>query len=277
MDSLYEDLSRLPTENVTHIVEWLTEKVDALCSRLKAEPKEGDEVRHRRRLRGMPTLPEHSLGPAPTTNAIPAHASPPCPAPQSEDDECEAMCDVDLWGLAPEGGALTVNAKWLTHLQSRLLGEDGHPRKVTCGEGGGEGRGLVRDRLCRKRFAGSVLRGSMQSCQGACVCLTVQPCHDCACASLNSALLGHAGACAAQARGGPCTLRAGVGVGVWVHRVHSREGQGWGQAVPRWVRGGEAQHVNLGEPCCAVLVEGQLTQPVVHVHASHTSIASLCG
>lgn len=40
------------------------------------------------------------------------------------------MGDVDLFTLTAGGGALTVNAKWLQHLQERLLGEDGHPRKV---------------------------------------------------------------------------------------------------------------------------------------------------
>jgi hypothetical protein len=42
------------------------------------------------------------------------------------------MGDVDLWSVAPDGTSLTVNAKWLQHLQERLLGEDGHPRKVRC-------------------------------------------------------------------------------------------------------------------------------------------------
>lgn len=50
---------------------------------------------------------------------------------QMEEEE-ENMGDVDLWALTPEGDALTVNAKWLQHLQDRLLGEDGHPRKVRC-------------------------------------------------------------------------------------------------------------------------------------------------
>lgn len=40
----YEDLERLPTDDLARITEWLTEKVDALSTRLKAEPKE-DEVR----------------------------------------------------------------------------------------------------------------------------------------------------------------------------------------------------------------------------------------
>ncbi len=81
---------------------------------------------------------------------------------QLEDDE-ENMGDVDLWALAggisssstsggdgkeegkdqqlqQDGGedtsslSLTVNDKWLQHLQDRLLGEDGHPRKARPGE-----------------------------------------------------------------------------------------------------------------------------------------------
>lgn len=53
-----------------------------------------------------------------------------CPQPEDE----ENMGDVDLWALSEEGSALTVNSKWLQHLQERLLGEDGHPRKVKAGE-----------------------------------------------------------------------------------------------------------------------------------------------
>jgi len=41
---------------------------------------------------------------------------------------------VDLFALAKEGEALTVNSKWLQHLEERLLGEDGHPRKAREGE-----------------------------------------------------------------------------------------------------------------------------------------------
>lgn len=36
----FEDLEKIPPEEVTHIAEWLTEKVDALSSRLKAEQRE---------------------------------------------------------------------------------------------------------------------------------------------------------------------------------------------------------------------------------------------
>jgi len=43
-DFRYEDLERLGTDDLARITEWLTEKVDALSTRLKAEPKE-DEVR----------------------------------------------------------------------------------------------------------------------------------------------------------------------------------------------------------------------------------------
>ncbi len=53
---------------------------------------------------------------------------------QEEEDEEENMGDVDLFALTPDGSSLTVNAKWLQHLQERLLGEDGHPRKVAPGE-----------------------------------------------------------------------------------------------------------------------------------------------
>ena len=37
---------------------------------------------------------------------------------------------MDLFTVSEDGKELTVNAKWLQHLQERLLGEDGHPRKV---------------------------------------------------------------------------------------------------------------------------------------------------
>ncbi|GAX74273.1 hypothetical protein CEUSTIGMA_g1722.t1 [Chlamydomonas eustigma] len=88
----YEDLQKLPPEDTAQIVEWLTEKVDALSTKLKADPKEEEE----------------------------------------EDDE--NMGDVDLWSLVNEGKTLTVNEKWLQHLQDRLLGDDGHPRKTKAGE-----------------------------------------------------------------------------------------------------------------------------------------------
>lgn len=45
-DFRYEDLERLPTEELARITEWLTEKVDALSTRLKAEPKEDEVCRH---------------------------------------------------------------------------------------------------------------------------------------------------------------------------------------------------------------------------------------
>ena len=46
--------------------------------------------------------------------------------------EEEAIGDVDLFTVSEDGAELTVNAKWLQHLQERLLGEDGHPRKASC-------------------------------------------------------------------------------------------------------------------------------------------------
>eukprot|EP00775_Hariotina_reticulata_P013475 gene13475-13601_t len=89
----FEDLEKLPVDQVAHIAEWLTEKVDALSTRLKAEPREDED-----------------------------------------EDDGEAMGDVDLFALTADGAALTVNAKWLQHLEERLLGEDGHPRKAREGE-----------------------------------------------------------------------------------------------------------------------------------------------
>jgi hypothetical protein len=57
-----------------------------------------------------------------------------CAVREQDDDDAEAMGDVDLCALADEGKALTVNSKWLQHLEERLLGEDGHPRKAREGE-----------------------------------------------------------------------------------------------------------------------------------------------
>ena len=37
-----------------------------------------------------------------------------------QEDEEESMGDVDLWSLVDEGKALTVNEKWLQHLQASL-------------------------------------------------------------------------------------------------------------------------------------------------------------
>lgn len=51
-----------------------------------------------------------------------------------EEEDGEPMGDVDLFALSADGAALTVNSKWLQHLEERLLGEDGHPRKAREGE-----------------------------------------------------------------------------------------------------------------------------------------------
>lgn len=44
--------------------------------------------------------------------------------------EEEVIGDVDLFSLSEDKSEITVNAHWLQHLQERVLGEDGHPRKV---------------------------------------------------------------------------------------------------------------------------------------------------
>ncbi|KAK9806100.1 hypothetical protein WJX72_001362 [[Myrmecia] bisecta] len=89
----FEDLEKLPPDEVARICEWLTEKVDGFGAKIKPEAK--DIV---------------------------------------EEEEEEGIGDVDLFTLTEDGSKLMVNAKWLQHLQERLLGEDGHPRKVKDGE-----------------------------------------------------------------------------------------------------------------------------------------------
>ena len=49
---------------------------------------------------------------------------------EEDDDEREDMGDIDLWCLSPDGLRLVVNPRWMHHLQGRLLGDDGHPRKA---------------------------------------------------------------------------------------------------------------------------------------------------
>jgi hypothetical protein len=44
--------------------------------------------------------------------------------------EDELMGDMDLFVLSPNASALTVNGKWLQHLQERTLGEDSYPHKA---------------------------------------------------------------------------------------------------------------------------------------------------
>jgi hypothetical protein len=43
-DLAYEDFDRLNSEDVIQILEWLTERVDSLTTRLKTDPKEAKEV-----------------------------------------------------------------------------------------------------------------------------------------------------------------------------------------------------------------------------------------
>ena len=48
---------------------------------------------------------------------------------EDEEDQ-EDMGDIDLWTVSPGSGNLQVNGRWLKHLQQRLLGDDGHPRRT---------------------------------------------------------------------------------------------------------------------------------------------------
>ncbi|GIL82776.1 hypothetical protein Vretimale_8343 [Volvox reticuliferus] len=123
----FEDLENLLPDDVSRIVEWLTEKVDALSTKLKPEPKEDEE------------------------------------------EEEESMGDVDLWSLSEENNSLTVNAKWLQHLQDRLLGEDGHPRRAKPGEDPGH-NGLVLEWVY-----GSIVSTAEKARDGAKRCLGMSP------------------------------------------------------------------------------------------------------
>lgn len=79
------------------------------------------------------------------------------------------MGDVDLFALAKEGEALTVNAKWLQHLEERLLGEDGHPRKAREGE----------DPNRWVAVCAVFLNGSCAVLLCVCVCSACVPCRMC--------------------------------------------------------------------------------------------------
>ena len=43
MELLYEDIDKLPVSEIARIAEWLTEKVDSLTTKTRAEPKEAEE------------------------------------------------------------------------------------------------------------------------------------------------------------------------------------------------------------------------------------------
>lgn len=43
MELLYEDIEKLPVSEIARIAEWLTEKVDSLTTKTRAEPKEAEE------------------------------------------------------------------------------------------------------------------------------------------------------------------------------------------------------------------------------------------
>ena len=140
------DLDKLQQEEVAHICEWLTEKVDSYSTRLNPEPKdEPEEVSHAachcRHVLGLvehhrsdllDAYWQHRLWPRAIVLFLSAFCDtcslngPLCPTEQEE----EAIGDVDLFTVSEDGKELTVNAKWLQHLQERLLGEDGHPRKA---------------------------------------------------------------------------------------------------------------------------------------------------
>ena len=89
-----EDLESLLPEDIQRIFEFLQEKLDTLSTRLKPDAAELEQ----------------------------------------EDPDEEPIGDVDLFSLTPDGNALCVNDKWMSHLRSRVLGEDSQPRQAKDGE-----------------------------------------------------------------------------------------------------------------------------------------------
>ncbi|KAG7673994.1 hypothetical protein Ndes2526B_g02526 [Nannochloris sp. 'desiccata'] len=89
-----EDLESLLPEDIHRIFEFLQEKLDTLSTRLKPDAAELEQ----------------------------------------EDPDEEPIGDVDLFSLTPDGTALCVNDKWMSHLRSRVLGEDSQPRQAKDGE-----------------------------------------------------------------------------------------------------------------------------------------------
>jgi Ubiquitin carboxyl-terminal hydrolase len=89
-----EDLESLLPDDIQHIFDFLTEKLDTLSTRLKSDAAELE----------------------------------------LEDQDEEPIGDVDLFSLTPDGTALCVNDKWMSHLRSRVLGEDSQPRQAKEGE-----------------------------------------------------------------------------------------------------------------------------------------------
>lgn len=90
----FEYLDSLSADDISALSEWLTEKVDSLGAKWKLDPNEKEEV----------------------------------------EEEEEAMGDVDLLSVSEDGKDIIVNEKWLHHLNERILGDDGHPRKAKSDE-----------------------------------------------------------------------------------------------------------------------------------------------
>ncbi|KAK9824008.1 hypothetical protein WJX72_006929 [[Myrmecia] bisecta] len=91
----FEDLEKLPPDEVARICEWLTEKVDSFANELQPEDQDGlEEVQEQK----------------------------------------QGIGDIDLFTLSEDGSKLVINKSWLHHLQERRVGDDGVTRVVRDGE-----------------------------------------------------------------------------------------------------------------------------------------------
>ena len=134
----FEDLDNLPSDDCVRISEWLTEKVDAYASKLRADEAEIKQAEEE----GLDEEPIAEvdlfslLGPdgkerAATAAVVHGHGNGGENDADNDDtaDLGEELVDDDTLPPVDDIKILTVNSKWLWHLQTRLLGEDGQPKK----------------------------------------------------------------------------------------------------------------------------------------------------
>lgn len=121
----FVDLERINPGDCTSIYEWLSEKIDGFTTKLRMDEDE---------LKTLTPEEEEPIGDVDLFALV-------------ENDELSGDKDSDTWDdeLLPDvdgNRVLTVNSKWLSHLQTRLLGEDSQPRRSKLEEDPGQ-LGLV--------------------------------------------------------------------------------------------------------------------------------------
>jgi len=136
----FEDLDNLPLDDCVRISEWLTEKVDAYASKLRADEAEIKQAEEE----GLDEEPiaevdlfslfgsdgkERTAAAAAVVHGHPNGENDDATVSSRTADLGEELVDDDTLPSVDNSKILTVNSKWLWHLQTRLLGEDGQPKK----------------------------------------------------------------------------------------------------------------------------------------------------